>query len=492
MKLIRLTTEDENAIFDNIFNEDIILKPNSRICLQAMTTQLNKDVMIVNSSNNKIEFTLDGAIPGDDDYYTIYLNVGTYDSSNIEDFFTDFTNKLNYAMTGNTPATLGKNWLVALNGNRTNIICKRGEVLTLTNGQVNTKYLLRENCVIQNNNSELAYLQRDAGTVNTYDSFFYSIGPCGKGPSSLRAQLREDVDTNAGFFLCYTGSPPKDGIDSIIVNNDIMYGIKYVGQTTPYAIWYNGTQIPSTSVTQVMPSIAGTGNPLNDILCIDIAQELVTFYIMRGYIKTILYETPNDIAVPNLFALGICIGNTQVWNLENTLDPFYVITNKAIRYRKSPLVPNSGVVIATEPLDSQTYFKIDSTELATQLGYITNVFPPQLFPPLLTYTLQDDVSILAKYAFFLKFNSDSYIVELLNLKIDSMDSMSKQHKNFLAVIPNDTQIVERVSYIAPVLLWIDLNNRDNLNLRQLKARIIREDLSPIFCYGLSQLVLLIE
>jgi hypothetical protein len=73
-----------------------------------------------------------------------------------------------------------------------------------------------------------------------------------------------------------------------------------------------------------------------------------------------------------------------------------------------------------------------------------------------------------------------------------MDSMSKQHKNFLAVIPNDTLIVERVSYIAPVLLWIDLNNRDNLNLRQLKARIIREDLSPIFCYGLSQLVLLIE
>ncbi len=34
MKLIRLVTTSPNANFDNTFNEDILLKPNSKIALQ--------------------------------------------------------------------------------------------------------------------------------------------------------------------------------------------------------------------------------------------------------------------------------------------------------------------------------------------------------------------------------------------------------------------------------------------------------------------------
>lgn len=300
----------------------------------------------------------------------------------------------------------------------------------------------------------------------------------------------EDPDTNVGFTLSYVASPPAP--NTIIQNSDLLYAIKYRGEANPYEVWYNEVQQPTGDVTQVLPSIVGPKNPANDIMCIDISEETVYYYILRNGVRLDLFSTANDVAVPDLYCLGVMVGNTQVWNLQNTLDPFYVIQDKVINYKKSAQLNPYGVPIPTQPTPSDTYFRFVSTDLATYLGYNENVFPTQLNNAVFNYTYQDNVSILANNAFFLKFNSDSYIVELLNLKIDSMDAMSNQHRNFLAVIPNESTIVERVAHIAPVLLWIDLNNKEQINLRQIKARIIREDLAPIFCYGTSQLVLLIQ
>jgi hypothetical protein len=272
-----------------------------------------------------------------------------------------------------------------------------------------------------------------------------------------------------------------------------MYAIVYRNETTAYEVWYNETQVPVGDVAQVFPSINTPADPENDILCIDIAEELVSFYIQRGDTKLELYEHADDVDVPNLFAAGVMVGNTEVWNLQNTTDPYYVIDDTIIKYNKSPLTPAFGVPIPTNEFKSNTYFSFASNDLAMALGFKQDTFPLlQPSYPVLNYTFQDNISLLANSAFFLKFNADSYIVELLNIKINSMDAMTNQHKNFLAVIPHSDTIVERVTYLAPVLLWIDLNNKEPLNLRQIKARIIQQDLSPIFCYGTSQLVLLIE
>lgn len=493
MKLIRLTTENENALFDNTFNEDIIIPPNSRICLQSLSTQINKDILEINSQNNVVSFTVDGGVIGEDDpkFKTIYLDHGTYDSSTINDFLTDFTTKLNFAMDGETQASLGKQWRVALNGNRVEIQCVRGAVLTLFSQPTTNKFLRFNNAQIQPPQNANAYIERDGGTINTNDANFYSLQPCNKGASSLRCQLRRDTDTNTGFKLCYINTLPT--ASAAIPNTSLMYAIVYRNETTAYEVWYNETQVPVGDVVQVFPSIVGPADPLNDILCIDIAEELVSFYIQRGNTRLDLYEHADDVDVPNLFAAGVMVGNTEVWNLQNTTDPFYVIDDTIIKYKKSPLTPQFGVPIPTNEFNSETYFSFASTDLATALGFKQDTFP-QFQPsyPILNYHIRDDISLLADYPFFLKFNSDSYIVELLNLKINSMDALSNQHKNFLAVIPHSDTIVERVSYIAPVLIFIDLNNKEQINLRQIKARIIQQDLSPIFCYGMSQLVLLVE
>jgi hypothetical protein len=495
MKLIRLTTENENALFDNIFNEDIIIKPNSRICLQTMTTQLNKDVLIINNQNNEIQFTLDGEIPGETDYYSFCLENGVYDSSNMEVFFTDFTDKLNLAMTGNTSATIGKQWLVALKGNRVEIQCKRGDVLTFNESPIFVKYFLTNNLqeTIQANQN---WVSRDGGTVMTNDSFFSSKQPTNKGASSLRCQLRNDGSANTGFILGYTDSAIIDGTNPVPYT-DLLYAIEYVGQGEEYKVYLNGGQIANADLlAHPVAYIAGPADYQNDALRIEINNGIYSFYIDKvdGLVSEsiLIYRTGDTINTPNLFACGIFVGDTGVWNFQNTTDPYYLANDKPLRYKRSPLLPKYGVPIPTEQTKSQTYFRIVNTELAIFLGFTSDENLKTVASPTIYYTLLDDISYLANTGFFLKLNIDSYIVELLNLKINSMDALTNQHKNFLAVIPNEGTVVERVTYIAPVLLWIDLNNKEQINLRQIKARIIREDLTPITVYGLSQLVLLIE
>lgn len=495
MKLIRLTTENENALFDNIFNEDIIIKPNSRICLQVLTTQLNKDVLVINNQNNEIQFTLDGVTPGDPDYYKICLENGVYDSSNMEVLLTDFTDKLNLAMTGNTSATLGKQWLVALKGNRLEIQCKRGEVLTFNQFGIFTKYLISQNISL-NELSGQNWVDREGGTVMTNDSYFTSKQPTNKGASALRCQLRNDGSANTGFILGYTSETMATTTNGIQYT-DLAYAIEYVGQGLEYKVYVNGAQVPNGNLlAHPVAYIEGPADYQNDSLSIEIANGIYSFYIDKisgtEYEHILIYTTGDTINTPNLFACGVFVGDTGIWNFENTTDPYYLLNDKPIRYKRSPLLPKYGVPIPTEPTPSQTYFRIVNTQLAIALGFTSDENLKLVNSPTIYYTLLDDISYLANTAFFLKLNIDSYIVELLNLKINSMDGLSNQHKNFLAVIPNQGTVVERVTYIAPILIWIDLNNKEQINLRQLKARIIREDLTPIVCYGSSQLVLLIE
>jgi hypothetical protein len=496
MKLIRLTTENENALFDNTFNEDLIIPPNSRICLQSLSTQINKDILEINAQNNTIEFTLDGEVEGSSEYFTIYLEHGVYDSSNIGDFLQDFTDKLNGAMSGSTSATLGKQWLVALKGNRVEIQCVRGTVLTFDITTITSRFFRDTNTTLEPLGGNSYYEHRTGGTVNTNDAFFYSLQPCNKGASSLRCQLRSNSG-NSGFILGYVSTPPN-AVDTVGYNT-LSCAIEFVNETSEYKVYYNGNQIPNDQLlSHTDATIVGPGDPGNDILCIDISPldpqgvPHVQYYILRNGVRINLYDVEYSLVANNLFMVGVCRGDTTVWNLQNTTDPYYVINDNAIKYKKPASLTSFGVPIATGEFKSDTYFSINSTELATALGFKQNKFPIQLNPPTINYTYQDNISLLADYAFFLKFNSDSYIVELLNLKINSMDALSNQHKNFLAVIPHNDTIVERVSYIAPVLIFIDLNNKEQINLRQIKARIIQQDLSPIFCYGMSQLVLLVE
>ena len=496
MKLLRLTTENENCVFDTVFNEDVIVKPFSKVCLQAFTTQLNKGILEINNQNNEIQFTLDGAQPGNSNWFIVNLTNGLYTSSNINVLLKDIRDRLNEAMNGATPATLGNQWGAVINGNRIVIECERGEVLTFNDTTIVSKYLRFVKSTLEPLPGE-SYCSRTSGTNQTGDSYFLSLQPTNKGASSLRCQLRENpTPGNTGFILGYVSEDV--GTKSIIEISDIDYGIQLVRDAVTglrYEVIYAGVVIPSDQMANnPVPEIFGPANLGNDVLQIDITNnQNVKFSIYKIYDEEYitLYQPPDFVDADNLFAVGVFLGSTQVFQFQNSTDPYYVVPEKYIRYKSSPKTPKYAIELPAGPYVSKTYFSFSSSELAKSLGYEQNTFPSQLSFGI-TYKEQAEVSLLANYPFFLKTNSDSYIVELLDTKLNSMDGMSNQRRNILAVIPQESTIVERVTFNASVLIFIDLNNKEPINLRHIRARVLTVGLEPIFVYGLSQLVLLID
>ncbi len=74
--------------------------------------------------------------------------------------------------------------------------------------------------------------------------------------------------------------------------------------------------------------------------------------------------------------------------------------------------------------------------------------------------------------------SDSYLIELLNLPLDSYDSLTNGRKNILASIPISERILTNtgiIQYEPNTLFFIDLKNDFPLTLRNIRARIVTDD-----------------
>jgi len=103
-----------------------------------------------------------------------------------------------------------------------------------------------------------------------------------------------------------------------------------------------------------------------------------------------------------------------------------------------------------------------------------------------------NINFSAFYSFQPADFSDSFVIELLNLNVDSYDGLTKERRNFLHTIVQADIVRNRLTYTAPYLLFLDMKNSQPLSLRQIKARMLKEDLSQVNLTGISQLTLIVE
>ena len=97
-------------------------------------------------------------------------------------------------------------------------------------------------------------------------------------------------------------------------------------------------------------------------------------------------------------------------------------------------------------------------------------------------------------------NSDSYVVELLNIALESFDASVPvknsdtnrgKRRNILDVIPinNATGVVE---YAANEALYIDIKNAEPINITNLDIRVLNKNLQPIETVGMSVITVLFK
>ena len=81
---------------------------------------------------------------------------------------------------------------------------------------------------------------------------------------------------------------------------------------------------------------------------------------------------------------------------------------------------------------------------------------------------------------------------MLNMKLDSYDGFpgSEKRKSILAFIPTSNQ--DRITVYEQNQNFIDLRNEHPILLRNIQARIVQGDYSPINLIGQASMVILVE
>ena len=470
MRLIRLTTENTNCFFENTYNSDLTIAPYSKIAFSSLTAQFDNLNMVIDSQNNQISYTVDGIT----NVKTLTLPNGTYTSADVEDFWIETTRLFNASMIYKTNQ-INRQWRCSILGGRATFELKTGTRIAPLS-VVSTNFFTTKNLITGGAGG--GKMKRNAGPEN--GAFLYMKSPNNKGSSSLRATIFNDsiVGTNSGFVLGYTSSNPSASTE-IINPANYLYAIRYVDLSQPYKFILNGVENPTTP-NNVMPQIG-------DILEIEISTSAISFDIYRagGSYENIVSNIPYDHQA-DLFPLLLFVGSdTIIYNIQFTSDPYYNIVNT---HTGEPINDNnlSIVPIPVDQPATQCFLQFNSPDLATVLGFNKSRYPDFGFQS------KSEPLYLADNRFVLRDFSESYIVELLNIKLDSMDGMSNGNRSILYVIPQLSQIKEHVVYQCPELIFLNINNNFEINLREIKARVLKDDLTTLKCYGLSQLVMIIK
>jgi hypothetical protein len=470
MRLIRLTTESEECIFESEFNSNLIIKPYSQIALSSFTTQLDNLNLTIDSQNNEISFTVNGEV----NFKRLTLPNGVYTSATIADFWVTTTQLFNKSMLF-AQRELNRQWFCGLRSGRAVFEAKYGSLVAPKNSLTGPLYDSAGLTIV--NGTSGALKRTSAGIGN--DSYLYVKSPVNKGAGFLRARLFNDeiAGTASGFILGYSAeNPPVSTNPQAFDPTTIIYGIKYTKLGDNYFIIKNGVATDS-----------GFDAVVNDTIEIRTVGGAVNFILYRGsapFDTGVLGDSVYN-HIDHIFPIAMFIGSDTIFsNIQFTSDPYY----NRIDYPSGELEANNPDIIIIPAIGVATncYLQFNNPDLATLLGFKNARYPSA------GVKLFADPTFLADLPFTLRDFSESYIIELLNIKLDSMDAMSKGPRSFLYVIPQLSAIKEHVVFQVPQLIFLNINNTYEINLRDVKARVLKDNLSRITCYGLSELVLIIK
>jgi hypothetical protein len=279
---------------------------------------------------------------------------------------------------------------------------------------------------------------------------------------------------------------------SPIDSSNIDFGIRVFRANENYGYYAGGV----LETTDIPTSYSGPLGFQNDILEIRVSEgfiKLKVYQYENQETPTVLYEqqlegyagTPLDsLKLYPFIAFHGKKANASVFQVRYTADPF--ITKSRYQADFTPVLETVKLVPQqTEAVNQSLTFS--GLSLANFLGF-ANVSQPSTGS-----ILTRNIIYTADNQFILKNVSDSIVVELLNINLSSYDSISRNRRNFLAVIPAQSNFVEgKVIYEASTPIFLDIENFNPTQLRNIKARVLKGDLSPVSTSGSIIMTLLIK
>ena len=479
MRLLRTTTTDKTGLFNAFLNQDLVIKPYSKIALGSLSATAEQDEIVIDSNTKKFTFETSAGVTR-----TISIPQDIYNTTNFQLLLDEMTRLINSSIgvfsAGVKPQiangnNIGKQMQVIINKQgKTEIQFKQApsyahivEVtgnayqggLSLASGTTEDTYRL------QSIDDTLAPAFTRATYFNT---------PICSGVGVLRARIAKLGGSAAGGDLGFTIALMSKNPANIIGHShgralavtDFAFGIQISNPFTgKYTVIEDGVPLSDTDsgdincANNVSGGGQGTNFRNNDVLSIEICS---------GVIRLVVYQ--NDAGGGG---------------------PPHVRVLKSIPYEELPALLDIGadeVVGASTPSGQGTVATISKITFpyigfANWLGYKQ-----------ISYTGPNTkklVSFVAEDRFKSAILNDLYLLELLNLQLESYDTFEEGRKNILALIPYDDSN-SKVSYDPNNLIFLDLNNKESINLTSLKMRLVRADYSNPDISGLTSAVIYIK
>lgn len=479
MKLIRLSTEDRNCIFNNDFSTDIRIMKNSKVALHSLSFEPITNVLVIDATNDNITYNLTNTTPANSK--TINLEHGTFTSHNFQNFLDDFTKKINDSLVFESGKAIGTQFqaFISSQSKKAELFFNYSNPLSNTEMEVNSDLDITANFIRKNTNNNTTNDRKHLSSNRPFTQ--------GCGCFRVRIKKLEDnggaLNTN-GFTMGLSETPP----DQFQANITKAYAIIAQHKNTEYRV------IDSTgeSATGIMPekTDATTEGQANcDNLEIVVAEGKIQgrIYAHNQANFDVLFEEPYDRTKTYYPFLSFQGGNanTEVNILRYNFDTFKHQDNN--KYTASELDTN----------ETHTGFTV-APPIFRGGRTIYNLILPESIGDFLGFKTFNTIKgglvgdFKGDFHFDATLSNDAYIVEMKNMELESYDGFTKngERKNILAMIPknNNEGFVE---YETNFPYFIDMRNVKE-NIRNITARILRADLEPVVMGGLASMTILIK
>lgn len=499
MRLLRISTEDPNAIFETNFNANIDIQPNTQIALQSFIAKIAPDD--TNLTDNDIQWSY-----GDN---TLALNLipirnGVFGSSNyidlldniqvaLNDSFNNAGSNYNFLNQGDE-WKLGRQMNVSVVNGNTNIQNK----IAYNDNQVEKNFRFQGDMTVL----EPAF-SPPGGTIEvdlpafTSASYLHncrSYYPLASGTGYFRVQIKtldHDVGNtdpsllSEGFFIGIS----KNNLTNINANQvkpeDINYGIGvgYDQTNSRFTIYYMDESVRPVDSGVVPESSSGAYNANNSFVQLRLEGNQLHFEYSDNNqeVQTLTTITFDRAEGEDYYPFIVLHGSddyVQLTYQEMTFDPYVFPKNANSLEFDANFMPRWN--------GSTTTPMVLNFDLAGQLGKFLG-YDLSKYP---ITQIGDNFNFKADDIFKSARTLLNMVLELVNLNVKSYDSESRQRRNILSTLLSAD--ANRSVDTIPSLVFIDLDNKETINLRNITMRLLDQDLNPVALDGKATATLLLK
>ena len=526
VKLLRLTTEREDANFDIQFNEDIIIKPKSQIALKNLTLTMDEDVLKIDNQNNIFTFSTDTRLIANK--RTTTLHNDTYKYNETDDLFLTLAEFLNSKLQADDDD----------NDFNTQIVCKVNknnffEIIQFKSILFNFVPSLATTTtdidIDRSIATRIEVSQTESATITQKHKLIFEDKFI-KGAGVFRCRISNFVDNSSGvddngFEIGLSDTNPTGWINNENMTDDERtFAIKFNRVGSAY-VYKDYGSVETTSAINAVNAITATIST-NDILEIKLTKgEIIGHvYIHNGatYIKNQLFRNtlygdlspdatrPNGLtAFHNLYPYIIMHGDTNeviITDIQHSLEEKNM-ENYTQRINQDMTLPYVNIPQIAEPpnlninkryTDSYNYngsFSFKNVSIANYFGFERTTLNASSDGYQQNGTFKNIV-FTATSLFKPAIYSRNFIIEMLNIPLTSYDSLYNGRKSILASVVDGNDITlngtDIVVYEPSEITYIDIDNMNSLNLRNIKLKVVDKNLNAIKIQGLGVITILIK